>query len=140
MTADTISDSVGANVRDLRKRRGWKPADLAERCRQLGAEAITPAVIENIEHGRRRDGVRTRDITVDELVSLALALSVAPADLMAELEEMTIPHLQALQAVVNDSNTRMQTLEETIEDMKYELERALGLAAASTPLVPQGES
>lgn len=85
----TVSDAVGANIRDFRKRRGWKPADLARRCSQLGggAEAITASVVENIEHGRRRDGERTRDITVDELVALAHALSVPPAALLPELGE-----------------------------------------------------
>jgi transcriptional regulator with XRE-family HTH domain len=85
----TISDAVAANMREVRKRRGWKIADLAARCQALGggAESLTENVIENIESGRRRNGERTRQITVDELTAIAAALSVPPAYLMPELAE-----------------------------------------------------
>jgi transcriptional regulator with XRE-family HTH domain len=88
--AETVSDVVGANIRDIRKRHGWKVADLAARCQQLGGdgEALTAAVIENIEHGRRHGGDRrTRFVTVDELLTIAEALSVPPSALMPELAE-----------------------------------------------------
>ncbi len=83
----TVSDRVAQNIREFRKRRGWKPADLAARCAELGADFVTDNVIENIEHGRRRDGARRRHITVDELVALARALAVTPADLCPDLAE-----------------------------------------------------
>ena len=87
--AGTVSNVVAASIRDIRKRHGWSVADLAARCEQLGggAEALTVNVIENIEHGRRRDGQRTRFITVDEMLSLAEALSVPPSALLPELAE-----------------------------------------------------
>jgi transcriptional regulator with XRE-family HTH domain len=75
MTVETVSDKVGVLIREARKRRGWAVTDLA-RCSGLSMD-----VIQNIEHGRRRDGVRTRDITVDELDAIAAALGVPPAGL-----------------------------------------------------------
>jgi hypothetical protein len=42
-------------------------------------------VIENIEHGRRKNGERTRDVTVDELIILADALMVGPGLLLPEM-------------------------------------------------------
>ena len=103
----TVSDVVADNVRGARRRRGWSTGALADRCAEIGAEGLSDSVIRNIEHGRPRDGRRTRFVTVDELVALALALAVPPADLMAELEGGTIPQIQALEAVVHDSNARM---------------------------------
>jgi transcriptional regulator with XRE-family HTH domain len=82
-----VSDIVATRIRELRKSRGLKPADLAARCKAAGAELLTENVIENIESGRRRDGERTRDITIDELLILAYALDVAPVHLMAGLNE-----------------------------------------------------
>ena len=112
----SISDAVGANIRDFRKRRGWKPADLAEHCRFLGAETLTPAVIENIEHGRRRDGKRTRDITIDELVAIAQALSVPPSALMPELAEGPADTL--VMFGLEETTEGLRTLLGRIEDMK----------------------
>lgn len=80
MTAETVSDTVAANIRAARKRRGWTVADLARR------SGLSVAIIENIEHGRRRDGVRVRDITVDELDAVAAGLGVPPAALYPGLE------------------------------------------------------
>lgn len=80
MTAETVSDTVAANIRTARKGRGWTVPVLAERA------GLTPAIIENIEHGRRRNGVRVRDITVDELDAVAAGLGVPPAALYPGLE------------------------------------------------------
>ena len=83
----TVSDTGWENVRRFRKRNGWSVTDLAERCIEIGegAERLTAPIIENIEHGRRRGGERTRNITVDELMALAYALAVPPAALMPNL-------------------------------------------------------
>jgi transcriptional regulator with XRE-family HTH domain len=83
----TTSDTVGASVRSLRKRNGWTVSYLAARCAELGGDAakLTAPIIENIEHGRKRDGARTRDTTVDELVSLADAFAVPPSALLPVL-------------------------------------------------------
>jgi transcriptional regulator with XRE-family HTH domain len=85
MTVHMASDTVGANIRMMRKNRSWSVAELAERCARLGAERLTAPVIENIEHGRRRNGERTRDITVDELTVIADALMVTPGLLFPEM-------------------------------------------------------
>ena len=116
--APTVSDVVGASVRDIRKRHGWTVADLAARCQRLGggAAALTANVIENIEHGRRRNGKRTRDITVDELLDLAEALSVPPSALMPELGESPgdIPVLFGL----DDTEAGLRALLGRVEEMK----------------------
>jgi transcriptional regulator with XRE-family HTH domain len=85
MTVHLASDTVGANVRMMRKNRGLSVAELAEKCADLGSPQITAAVIENIEHGRRKNGDRTRDVTVDELIILADALMVGPGLLLPEM-------------------------------------------------------
>ena len=87
MTAHTASDIAGANIRAFRKHRGLSVAQLAERCALIGGagEHLTAAVIENIEHGRRRKGERTRDITIDELSVIAGALGLGPAVLLPQL-------------------------------------------------------
>lgn len=78
---DSVSDAVAAKVRALRKAHGWLAADLAARC------SLSENVIENIEHGRRKHGRRTRQISVDELVELARALEVGVADLLPGLQQ-----------------------------------------------------
>src|SRR5689334_4133355 len=115
-SSGTVSDAVAANIRDIRRRRGWNAADLAARCKQLGggAEALSANVIENIEHGRRRDGVRTRFITVDELLAIANALSVPPSALMPELGEgpQEIPLLFGLDDMEEGLRAALGSVEE----------------------------
>ncbi len=74
---ETVSDYVAAWVKEARKRRHWRPADLAEHC-----AGLTENSIENIEGGRRQAGRRTRFITVDELFELAAALECQPEQLL----------------------------------------------------------
>lgn len=81
----TPSGVVGARVREVRRLRDWTAAQLAERCADLGAPEITSSVVTDLETGRRdkTTGRRRRNITVDELLVLALALDVAPVHLIA---------------------------------------------------------
>ncbi len=74
-----ISGQVAATIRAIRRNRGWNAAELGAR------SGLSPAIIENIENGRPRDGERTRDITVDELVAIADALGVQPAIMLPKL-------------------------------------------------------
>ena len=74
---DSPSDTVASRVRAVRKRRGWSVAKLAEQCAKVGVPQLTEEVIGNIER-RRND----RDVTVDELLALAYALSVNPIHLL----------------------------------------------------------
>jgi transcriptional regulator with XRE-family HTH domain len=79
MTILRSSDHVAARIREVRHARGLSAGQLAERCEQLGAPQLTASVINNIETGRRHsDGSRRRDVTVDELLALALALNAPP--------------------------------------------------------------
>ncbi|MFC1407125.1 hypothetical protein ACEZDJ_38165 [Streptacidiphilus sp. N1-5] len=57
--------------------------DLADACALRGVPHLTNSVLANIESGRPdRDGRRRRDVSVDELLALALVLDVAPAHLL----------------------------------------------------------
>lgn len=86
-----LSDAVGDSVARLRRAAGLTREELAERCTALGW-AISAAAITNVESGRYKEKpdpatgkarkVRTREITVDELVTLARALDVAPLSLL----------------------------------------------------------
>jgi transcriptional regulator with XRE-family HTH domain len=79
-----LSDLVGSQLEKLRKQRGLTRAEVAERCTWLGMPEITPAALSNIETGRKDEtGRRRRDITVDELVVMAMALQTVPTTLLA---------------------------------------------------------
>jgi transcriptional regulator with XRE-family HTH domain len=72
-----LSDVVGERITTWRKRRGLNREALAERCAALGLH-LTAESFTNIESGRRKDGVRRRTITIDELMVIARALNVPP--------------------------------------------------------------
>jgi 8-oxo-dGTP pyrophosphatase MutT (NUDIX family)/transcriptional regulator with XRE-family HTH domain len=79
MTSIRASDLVAERVKSLRARRGWTIRQLAERCAEIGAPELSVSVIANIETGRRdKDGHRRRDVTIDEVLSLAYALDAPP--------------------------------------------------------------
>lgn len=77
-----VSDVVGARLRDLRKLKRLSVEDLAARCKEVGSPELTTAAIYAIENGRKKDGARTRHVTVDELLALASALEVTPLGLL----------------------------------------------------------
>src|SRR5687767_10614537 len=85
------SDAVAALVKQLRLRRDMRVKDLADRCRDLGAEQLTANVLTNIE-------VRRRGVSVDELLVLALALDVAPAYLLTPGDASTTIAVTASEA------------------------------------------
>lgn len=80
MTSIRASDLAAERVRRLRTGRGWTVRQLADRCKEIGAPELSAAVIANIESGRRdkASGERRRDVTVDEVLALALALDAPP--------------------------------------------------------------
>jgi transcriptional regulator with XRE-family HTH domain len=92
MTVNTASDVAAAQVREWRKRRGLSPADLAARCEALGAGDMTENVIENIESRSARASKRPRPVTVDELLTLAIALNVAPVHLLVPVNDPDAPY------------------------------------------------
>jgi hypothetical protein len=71
----TVTGTVVAQLKRLRRRREVTAAALAQRCATLGATEITEHVIRNIEVGRRT-------VSVDQVAVLALALDVSPAHLL----------------------------------------------------------
>ncbi|MFD7103133.1 helix-turn-helix domain-containing protein [Streptomyces celluloflavus] len=89
----TASDTIAAQVRRHRSRRGMTREQLAAECERLGATGLTYAAIVSIESGRRKpDGSRRREVTVDELLVLGLALAVPPLLLVLPLgSEQQVP-------------------------------------------------
>ena len=67
---------VATRMKELRQRRGWTAADLADRCAALGMPELNRSVIANIESHRRKY------VSVDECLTLAYALDVAPIHLL----------------------------------------------------------
>lgn len=77
------SDVVAQRVKEVRKRRNLTVQQLAKVCADMGASELTATMIYNIESGRPdKDGNRRRQVTVDELMTLATALEVAPVHLL----------------------------------------------------------
>jgi transcriptional regulator with XRE-family HTH domain len=84
-TRPVVSDVVAARVRDLRKRARVSQKTLAAWARDLGApSSFTATVVGFLETGRTRDGRRTRDFTIDEVLWLAAALKVSPLELLGD--------------------------------------------------------
>lgn len=75
-----LAQLVGVNVREIRVRRGLSRARL-EALTVVCGYRVPHRAIGEMEAGRNSDGV-PRSVTVDELVVLARALRVTPADLM----------------------------------------------------------
>lgn len=84
MTSVRASDQIGRKIKEVRQRRGLTAEQLADRCADIGAPHISAAVLANIETGRRdkTTGQRRRELTVEELLILAVALEAPPAVLL----------------------------------------------------------
>ncbi len=79
---------MALRIKTSRLARGWTAKDLAVNCAMWGAPEITAAVVANIETGRRgSDGVRRRDVSVDELLVLAYVLEISPSDLFKAADD-----------------------------------------------------
>ena len=94
----TTSDTIAEQVRRHRTRLGLNREQLADECARLGAPDLTYAAITNIETGRRnKDGKRRREVSVDELLVLGLALAVPPLLLALPLgSEAAVPVVPAV--------------------------------------------
>jgi transcriptional regulator with XRE-family HTH domain len=76
----TVSDTVAANIRNLRHARNWSQRTLAERCAAAGMPSLDGPKIAKTE-------LRLRDaISVDELVAFAAAFGVRPEELLVPFE------------------------------------------------------
>ncbi|WP_370420297.1 hypothetical protein AB8O64_19645 [Streptomyces sp. QH1-20] len=94
----TTSDVIADQVRHHRTRLNLSREQLAAECARLGAPELTYAALVSIELGRRdkKTGKRRRDISVDELLVLGLALAVPPLLLVLPLgTEDTVPTVPA---------------------------------------------
>lgn len=78
------SDVVGTRVREIRKRQGLTVDALAQRCASSGLPHLTPNALYLIEGGGRGRSTKRprRRVTVDELLSLSVALAVPPIALL----------------------------------------------------------
>ncbi|WP_369184127.1 helix-turn-helix domain-containing protein [Streptomyces sp. Y1] len=84
----SVSDAVALRVKEARNRRGWTMKQLAAACHDVGATKLTAPVLANIETGRRdANGVRRRELSIDEVVALAVALDISPMHLLGLPEE-----------------------------------------------------
>jgi transcriptional regulator with XRE-family HTH domain len=82
----TASDVVAARVRDVRIKRRLTVAKLAARCAALGVPELTAQAVYKLE-ARRPGKLRPRPVTVDELLTLAVALNVAPVHLLVPVDD-----------------------------------------------------
>jgi hypothetical protein len=79
-------------VKQVRIRRGITVPELAERCAAIGAPHLTAQSIYKIE-GQRESSTRPpRRVTVDELLILAIALNVAPVNLLVPPDDSDTPY------------------------------------------------
>ena len=76
--------TIGHRIRQCRKARGLTQAQVSARCAQSGSFEPTQYAIGQLERGERLD------ITVRELLALALALDVSPADLLTDGDPIQI--------------------------------------------------
>ena len=72
---------LAARVAELRKKKGWSAAKLAEACADQGMPKLNRPVISNIESGRRQG------VTLEEMMVLAVVLDVAPVHLFVPIDD-----------------------------------------------------
>jgi transcriptional regulator with XRE-family HTH domain len=77
----TASDLIAQRIRELRNARGMTVADLAARCEAAGMPKLTAQALYKLEGQRNALDRPPRPVTVDELLVLARALGVTPAEL-----------------------------------------------------------
>ena len=77
----SASSTVAHRVQQLRKRRGWSVARLADECGKVGAPQLTANVLTNLLSRQQR----RRDLTVEEVGALAAVFDVIPARLLPDV-------------------------------------------------------
>lgn len=82
--APTATQTVARRVRQLRDQHGWSARQLARRRAEAGSDTLDQSVIHNLELGRRRS------VSIDEVLTLALVLDVAPIHLFIPVEETAV--------------------------------------------------
>jgi transcriptional regulator with XRE-family HTH domain len=82
---------VAERVRQVRTRRGLTADELATRCQELGSK-LTIQSIYKIETARESTVRPPRQVTVDELLTLAAALDAAPVHLLVPPDDYDTPY------------------------------------------------
>jgi transcriptional regulator with XRE-family HTH domain len=72
-------ETIAQRVKELRRKRGWSAAQLAEQLRGVGLD-WDRNIVANLETGRRAN------VSVSELLALAQVLTVAPMHLLVPLD------------------------------------------------------
>ncbi|HKT05200.1 MAG TPA: helix-turn-helix transcriptional regulator [Rugosimonospora sp.] len=85
---ESLGDTIAGQIRRYRKMRDLSIRELAEECERIAPGThLTAASLTNIERGQDGDAKRRRrDVTVEELLLIAVALQVPPVLLIAPLE------------------------------------------------------
>lgn len=73
-------DTIRVRVKQLRARRGWTAAELGAALTEHGPK-WDRFTVANLENGKRQN------VTVNELLALALVLDVAPTNLLVPLDD-----------------------------------------------------
>ncbi|SES42415.1 helix-turn-helix domain-containing protein, partial [Lentzea albida] len=84
MTYAADNPALAAEVRRLRKEKGWSAQRLADECARQGSRSLTRSTIAKIESGVRRS------VTAPELAVLARALGVSAGYLLGETTESSL--------------------------------------------------
>jgi transcriptional regulator with XRE-family HTH domain len=114
-TVTTISEVVGRNVRDIRKRRQQSVDEFAQAAAAAGHPELTRDAIYAIETGRPLEGRRRRTVSADELWAFAEVFDVPLSVLMYPLLQ---PTGQESTLVFNSPEERagfMETVNKLIE-------------------------
>jgi len=82
--AKDASDALAVRIRSLRKAKRLSVEALAVECAKAGYMELTANSIYSIENGRRKDGRRTRHVTVEELLAFSSVLDVSLLDLLSD--------------------------------------------------------
>ena len=127
------TSGIGQRIKELRRRRGYRSTtELADR---IPGGAVTTAVLENIESGRKAD------LSVSQLLNIARALRVPPVYLLAdvttpaggldlpnlsdELAEMTAGEFEAWFSGILGGDYRSPDPDERIDLVQLEAYRTL---------------
>ena len=99
----TVSDVVAGRIRKLCTARGMTVADLAARCAAAGMPKLTAQALYKLLGQRDVPDRPPRPVSVDELLILARALDVTPANLCPDLAASAGHDLAAEAARIIDS-------------------------------------
>lgn len=84
----SVGDIVARQIRRYRLEKGWSIRELAEACAKSGATQLTQSSLANIERGVKEFAQRKgREVSVDELVALAVVLGVPPLALLLPISD-----------------------------------------------------